>query len=104
MKLWLKGAKQIVQIVDNGQQFLTGEAMKKLAILEAAEEDTSAGLSIIVDEWVILSKMYFHASSSFLGERKLLTCLFLPSQYMRHNLSRVACLHVQENFGYLGCP
>lgn len=51
MKLWLKGAKQIVQIVDNGQQFLTGEAMKKLAILEAKANDTAAstGLSIIVD-------------------------------------------------------
>jgi len=44
MKLWLKGAKQIVQVVDKGQPFLTGEAMKRLALLE--DED---GLSIIVD-------------------------------------------------------
>lgn len=49
MKLWLKGAKQIVQVVDNGQQFLTKEAMKSLAVLEAAEAE-EGGFSIIVDE------------------------------------------------------
>ena len=48
MKLWLKGAKQIVQVVDKGQPFLTGEAMKRLALLE--DED---GLSIIVDGYTI---------------------------------------------------
>ena len=49
MKLWLKGAKQIVQVVDKGQPFLTGEAMKRLALLE--DED---GLSIIVDGFVVI--------------------------------------------------
>ena len=46
MKLWLKGAKQIVQVVDKGQGFLTGEAMKRLAVLE---DEKDQGLSIIVD-------------------------------------------------------
>jgi hypothetical protein len=51
MKLWLRGAQQIVQVVDNGQQFLTKDAMKRLAILEAARpEEAGGGLSIIVDE------------------------------------------------------
>jgi len=48
MKLCLKGAKQIVQVVDNGRQFLTGDAMKRLAIMEAVE--AASGLSIVVDE------------------------------------------------------
>ena len=48
MKLCLKGAKQIVQVVDNGRRFLTGEAMKRLAIMEAVE--AASGLSIVVDE------------------------------------------------------
>ena len=46
MKLWLKGAKQIVQVVSNGQLCLTKEDMKSLAIMEANDE----GLSIIIDE------------------------------------------------------
>ena len=54
MKLCLKGARQIVQVVDDGRQFLTGEAMKKLAIMEAAKDDSEAGkdtgFSIVVDE------------------------------------------------------
>jgi hypothetical protein len=45
MKLLLRGAKQIVQVVDNGQQFLTGDALKHLAILNSDE-----GLSIVVNE------------------------------------------------------
>ena len=49
MKLCLKGARQIVQVVDNGRQFLTGDAMKRLAILEAAK-DGESGFSIVVDE------------------------------------------------------
>ena len=47
MKLWLKGAKQIVQVVNNGQLYLTKEDMKSLAIMEADDE----GLSIIIDEF-----------------------------------------------------
>ena len=51
MKVWLKGAKQIVQVVDNGRQFLTRDAMKRLAIMEAAKDDgEDAGFSIVVDE------------------------------------------------------
>ena len=50
MKLCLKGARQIVQVVDNGRQFLTGDAMKRLAILEAAAKDGESGFSIVVDE------------------------------------------------------
>ena len=53
MKLWLKGAKQIVQVVDKGQAFLTGEAMKRLAVLEAADDEDDQGLSIIVDGYII---------------------------------------------------
>ena len=55
MKLWLKGAKQIVQVVDKGQPFLTGEAMKRLALLE--DED---GLSIIVDGFVVIPLLFLH--------------------------------------------
>ena len=58
MKLWLKGAKQIVQVVDKGQPFLTGEAMKRLALLE--DED---GLSIIVDGFVVIPIYYFCMNS-----------------------------------------
>ena len=47
MKLWLKGAKQIVQVVNKGQLCLTKEDMKSLAIMEADDE----GLSIIIDEF-----------------------------------------------------
>ena len=52
MKLCLKGARQIVQVVDNGRQFLTGDAMKRLAIMEAANNDEAkdTGFSIVVDE------------------------------------------------------
>lgn len=46
MKLLLKGARQIVQVVDNGQLYLKGAAMRNLAVLEAAETE---GLSIVVD-------------------------------------------------------
>ena len=46
MKLWLKGAKQIVQVVNNGQRFLTGDSMKSLAVLE---DPCGQGLSIVVD-------------------------------------------------------
>ena len=45
MKLWLRGAKQIVQVVGHGESYLTGDGMKKLAILESDQ-----GLSIIVNE------------------------------------------------------
>ena len=45
MKLLLRGAAQIVQVVNNGQQCLPGDSMKKLAILE-----NSSGLSIVVDK------------------------------------------------------
>ena len=48
MKLWLKGAKQIVQVVSNGEKFLTKNDMKNLAIIEA--ENDRNGLSIIVDD------------------------------------------------------
>ncbi len=51
MKLWLKGAKQILQVVSDGREFLTGEAMRKLAILEA--DGAERGLSIIIDEYVM---------------------------------------------------
>ena len=37
------------QVVANGEQFLTGDGMKKLAILESDQ-----GLSIIVDEYDLL--------------------------------------------------
>ena len=47
MKLWLKGAKQIVQVVKNGELYLTGDSMKSLAVLEAPDGE---GLSVIVDD------------------------------------------------------
>jgi len=45
MKLLIRGAKQIVQVVSNGDQFLTGVQMKKLATIQSEE-----GLSIVVDK------------------------------------------------------
>ena len=52
MKLLLKGARQILQVVDDGRPFLAGEAMKKIAILEAASDGSlqNNGLSIVVDK------------------------------------------------------
>jgi len=45
MKLWLRGAKQIVQVVRHGEPYLTGNGMKNLAVLESDQ-----GLSIIINE------------------------------------------------------
>ena len=47
MKLWLKGAKQIVQVVKNGELYLTRDSMKSLAVLQAPDGE---GLSVIVDD------------------------------------------------------
>ena len=77
MKLWLKGAKQIVQVVDKGQAFLTGEAMKRLAVLEANEDDNEGGgLSIIVDGYII---------------KTILHCVYLSKNSRAFSLHSRAC-------------
>ena len=48
MALWLRGAKQIVQVTANGELFLRGDAMKKLAVIES--KNNEEGLSLIVDK------------------------------------------------------
>ena len=45
MKLLLRGAKQVVQVVSNGDLFLTGDRMKKVAVI-----NSDRGLSIVVDK------------------------------------------------------
>jgi len=45
MKALLKGAKQIVQVVNGGEKCLTGENMKNIALIETK----SSGLSIVID-------------------------------------------------------
>ena len=45
MKLLLRGAKQIVQVVANGEKFLTGNEMKKVAVI-----NSEAGLSIVINK------------------------------------------------------
>lgn len=45
-KLLIHSAKQIVQVVENGERKLTGHQMKSLAILEERADD---GCSLVVD-------------------------------------------------------
>ena len=70
MKLWLKGAKQIVQVVSNGEKFLTKNDMKNLAIIEA--ENDRNGLSIIVDD----SGKLFDMGSDIEMEKKYIKTKF----------------------------
>ncbi len=51
MRLWVKGARQVVRVVANGETQLAGAAQSDcdLAILE---EKDGVGVSIIVDEYV----------------------------------------------------
>jgi hypothetical protein len=46
MKVLLKGARQIVQVVNGGEKFLTGGNMKNISIMESA----TTGLSLIIDK------------------------------------------------------
>ncbi|ELU03653.1 hypothetical protein CAPTEDRAFT_166960 [Capitella teleta] len=46
-RLWIHSAKQIVQVVSNGERVLTGNAMKNVSTLES--DDVNKGYSIIVD-------------------------------------------------------
>jgi hypothetical protein len=50
MRLWVKGASQVVRVVANGEPFLAGTAQKDchLAIIE---QQDGIGVSIVVDEY-----------------------------------------------------
>ena len=51
MRLLIRGASQVVQVVDDGREFLRGpEQMKKLATLEAGDPTIMERISIVVDE------------------------------------------------------
>lgn len=45
-RLLLKNARQLVQVVSNGEKCLIGDAMKKLVILQGNE----SGFSLVVDK------------------------------------------------------
>ena len=48
-RLLVRGARQIVQVVDDGRKFLKGpQEMKSLAVMEESEDKN--GLSIVIDE------------------------------------------------------
>lgn len=50
-KLLIRSAKQIVQVVKNGERVVVGEDMKKISVLEGAENDR---YSLVVSKLVIL--------------------------------------------------
>ena len=49
MKLRIRGARQVVQVVADGRRFLREDEMKSLAIMEMTDEDKD-GFSIVVDK------------------------------------------------------
>lgn len=59
-KLLIHSAKQVVQVVSNGEAVLYGENVKdQLVVLESQKE----GLSIIVDKWVWILSLFYSLHS-----------------------------------------
>ena len=51
-RLLIRSARQIVQVVSNGERIVKGDAMKKVAIIE---QDGENGISVVVDKYVLFS-------------------------------------------------
>ena len=50
-RLLIHGARQIVQVVSDGQEMVTGQGMKSLAVLQA-RPGIEEGYSIAIDKYV----------------------------------------------------